>query len=225
MKLYYDDQDGITIYHGDCRDALPMSPAVDLVLTDPPYGINGGRGSMSKRRNKGGYNTTAFEDTGEYVRTVIVPVIRELIARVPCVVVTPGNLHMMQYPQPQSFGVFYQPASVGIQTFGNADAQPILYYGKNPRKQNMGIPCSYVLTELPDTHEHPCAKPFKAWRMLLSNISRSGQTVLDPFLGSGVTLRAAKDLGLRAIGIEIEERYCELAARRLSQEVIPCHPC
>jgi len=99
------------------------------------------------------------------------------------------------------------------------DAQPIFYYGKNPN-HNMGRPCSYRLTEAPEVNGHPCPKPLKAWKLLLSNISLEGQTVLDPFMGSGTTLRAAKDLGRKAIGIEIEEKYCEIAVKRLAQGVL-----
>jgi site-specific DNA-methyltransferase (adenine-specific) len=72
----------------------------------------------------------------------------------------------------------------------------------------------------PEKNGHPCPKPLKAWRRLLNNISQPEQTVLDPFMGSGTTLRTAKDLGRKAIGIEIEERYCEIAAKRLAQDVL-----
>jgi len=216
---YYDDGQ-ITIYHGDCREILPALDPVDLVLTDPPYGIDGGSGSHNRKRGKGNY-FAAFEDTPEYIETVAAAVIRYLVERTPSVIVTPGNTCMMLYPQPDSFGVFYQPAAVGLQTFGNLDAQPILYYGKNQTKKNFGTPCSYVLTEAPEKNGHPCVKPIKAWKKLLANTSLPGHTVLDPFMGSGTTLRAAKDLGRRAIGIEIEERYCEIAVKRLAQSVLP----
>lgn len=84
----------------------------------------------------------------------------------------------------------------------------------------MGVPCSYRLTEPPPKVDHPCPKPFKAWQTLLSNIAKPGMTILDPFMGSGTTLRAAKALGMHAIGIEIEEKYCDMAANSLSQEVL-----
>ena len=67
---------------------------------------------------------------------------------------------------------------------------------------------------------HPCSKPMKEWTWLLNKVSLEGETILDPFMGSGTTLRAAKDLGRKAIGIEIEERYCEIAVKRLAQEVM-----
>ena len=68
---------------------------------------------------------------------------------------------------------------------------------------------------------HPTQKPVPLFKRLISASSRSGETVLDPFMGSGTTLRAAKDLGRKAIGIEIEEQYCEIAVERLRQEVLP----
>lgn len=206
------------MYHGDARDIL-SSITADVVLTDPPYGISGSSGAVNKARGKGLYQSD-FVDDRFNVEYVIVPIIRTLIERIPCVVLTPGNSNFDLYPRCDSFGVFYQPAAVGLQTFGNLDAQPILYYGKNALGRNMGVPCSYRLTEPPPNSIHPCTKPFKAWRTLLSNIARPGMTVLDPFMGIGTTLRAAKDLGMRAIGIELSERYCEEAVIRLSQEVM-----
>lgn len=217
MKPYYEDK-GITIFHADSRDIVSWI-AADVVLTDCPYGIEGGTGRINTARGKGRY-TAAFADNPAYIAGVVVPIIKTLIARVPCVVLTPGNRCLTLYPQPQSFGAFYQPAAQGLQVFGNLDAQPIFYYGKNALGRNMGVPCSYVLTEAPPDLDHPCVKPFKAWRRLLSNIAKPGMTILDPFMGTGTTLRAAKDLKMHAIGIDIEERYCEIAARRLSQEVM-----
>lgn len=66
---------------------------------------------------------------------------------------------------------------------------------------------------------HPAVYPLELAAWMINLVCASGARVLDPFMGSGTTLRAAKDLGRKAIGIEVEERYCEIAARRLSQEV------
>ena len=69
-------------------------------------------------------------------------------------------------------------------------------------------------------NDHPTQKPLSLISILVELFSNHGDTILDPFMGSGTTLRAAKDLGRKAIGIEIEEKYCEIAVRRLSQEVL-----
>jgi site-specific DNA-methyltransferase (adenine-specific) len=71
-----------------------------------------------------------------------------------------------------------------------------------------------------EVRSHPNQKPLAVIKWVLSLAPDSPQTVLDPFMGSGTTLRAAKDLGRKAIGIEIEEKYCEIAANRLRQEVL-----
>ncbi len=216
MKPYYEHA-GIVIYLGDCREVLPTLDKVDLVLTCPFWGIEGSSGTINRARGKGNY-ISEFEDTPKSVLEIAVPVITDLIKKVPCVVLTPGFFNLSKYPQPDSFGCFFQPAAVGMQTFGHGDAQPIYYYGKNAKGTNL-VPCSYRLTESPEKNGHPCPKPIRAWSRLLSNISNAGQLVLDPFMGSGTTLRAAKDLGRSAVGIEINEAYCEIAANRLSQEV------
>lgn len=83
---------------------------------------------------------------------------------------------------------------------------------------------STKIAEREGSSEHPCPKPEEFMRWLVGRVSLPGQTVLDPFMGSGSTLRAAKDLGRRAIGIEIEERYCEIAVKRLAQGVLPLEP-
>ena len=71
-----------------------------------------------------------------------------------------------------------------------------------------------------DGAEHPAQKPEDLMRWCILQAGDEYQTILDPFCGSGTTLRAAKDLGRKAIGIEIEEKYCEIAANRMSQEVM-----
>ena len=76
------------------------------------------------------------------------------------------------------------------------------------------------MNETAEQNGHPCPKPFKAWLWLVQKMCSPKGTVLDPFMGSGTTLRAAKDLGRSAIGIEIEESYCEIAANRLRQQVM-----
>lgn len=80
-------------------------------------------------------------------------------------------------------------------------------------------PTGFQSFDVSDECGHPCPKPLRWMTWALSLAGDGVQSVLDPFMGSGTTLRAAKDLGRKAIGIEIEERYCEIAAKRMGQEV------
>lgn len=218
MKPYYDHK-WITIYCGDCRKILPTLPKVDLVLTDPPYGINGGSGTKGKlRSHKSKYIT--FEDTIENIIAEIVPRFNDVLSICSRAILTPGPKALTCYPAPDSVGCLYQPATVAMQKWGRADSQPIFYYGRDPRLGKTISFCSFKLTEASEKNGHPCSKPIKIWMKLLQKGSLEGETILDPFMGSGTTLVAAKNLGRKAIGIEIEEKYCEIAVKRLAQEAL-----
>ena len=127
---------------------------------------------------------------------------------------------MWDYPHPRAVGGFYQPAAVGMSPWGFAGFNPVLFYGKDTRDGKGQSSVMTVLTAPPSCDEHPCSKPDPAMRWMVNKATLENETVLDPFMGSGTTLRAAKDLQRHAIGIEIEERYCEIAAKRMGQEVL-----
>jgi site-specific DNA-methyltransferase (adenine-specific) len=219
MKPYY-QENGITIYHADCRDVLHLIGRPECLLTDPVWGIDGGSGHDARVYKKGIYTCDGWSDTQEYVRAVVVPVIEAALLVIKRGAVTPGIRCLMDYPRPADMGCFYSPAASKHGPWGFTTFSPILYYGKDYRAGKGAIASSRTVTEAAEPNGHPCPKPLGAWKWLLSKISQSGETVVDPFMGSGTTLRAAKDLGVSAIGIEIEEQYCEIAARRMSQSVL-----
>jgi site-specific DNA-methyltransferase (adenine-specific) len=210
MKPYYQHA-GITIYHGDCREILPTLGKFDLLLTDPPYGL---KGAETEKNSYG-----LFEDEPlkvlEMVRLILSMNSAERVA------LTPGQSLMFDYPKPAAVGAFYYPAGTGSCSWGYVCWQPIFFYGPDPYlARGMGRRAnSYSSTEQAEINGHPCPKPIGAWKWLLKRTSFAGERVIDPFMGSGTTLEAARALGINAVGIEIEEKYCEIAAKRLSQEV------
>lgn len=221
MTPYY-EENGITIYNADCRDVLFTHPAVDCVLTDPPYGVNLGVKANNQRFNRQQYSS--FTDTPEVVIPLVNHVLDMCLDLAERVVMTPGTRNMFAYPEPSHVGSFYYPSASGCNAWGFSCWQPIFYYGKDPYGGVGSRPDSMMSTEAAENNGHPCPKPIGQWLWLMNRVSRQGETVLDPFMGSGTTLRAAKDLGRKAIGIEIEERYCEIAANRLRQEVLSFEP-
>ena len=228
MKPYY-ESGGITIYHGDCREWLN---AVDAglcdpgqrTITDPPYGLM--FASKSAKQRDGSVKTTrggyGIDDTKEYVELVVVPIVSRLIRLHWSVVVTPGTACLWSYPPADDIGCWFSAAGTGFAKWGFRCSQPILFYGKDPYIKSGARPNSVgqVWPNDANTSGHPCAKPIRFMSWLVNRASLVDDLIVDPFSGSGTTLRAAKDLGRRAIGIEIEERYCEIAARRLDQEVL-----
>lgn len=213
MRPYF-ERGGITIYLGDCREVLPTLDAgpVDLVLTDPPYGMNWdftGQGSGKGAQGGRGSRFAGLTIAGD--QEDFDPA---FLLHFPKVILW-GFHHFPQHLTRGSVLVWLKKYDSGFGTFlSDADLAWM--------KGGCGVYASRVINpaSFQAEREHPTQKPVElmAWCI---ELSRSDGMILDPFLGSGTTLVAAKMLGRRAIGIEIEERYCEIAARRLDQEVLP----
>jgi site-specific DNA-methyltransferase (adenine-specific) len=222
MKPYY-DHGGITIWHGDCREILPRLPKVDLVLTDPPYGVElGSHAAAAEKRSqylsKGAY--LSYEDTHENLKAIIIPAIKLALSIADRGVVFAAGTMMWDFPRPNAVGGVYLPAACGRCAWGFSSLAHCLFYGKAPDLNKGSKHIAIRSTAAGEKNGHPCPKPLSWMSWLVDLASREGDTILDPFMGSGTTLRAAKDLGRKAIGIEIEEKYCEIAADRLAQEVL-----
>jgi site-specific DNA-methyltransferase (adenine-specific) len=221
VKPYYEHA-GITIYHGDCREWLQSVPAClrfDAMVTDPPYGVD-----LEARVTKHTTRVASqiYVDDADYVRNESVSRLKEFLKRVDCAIVTPGTRNIFAYPEPQELGCVFFPNGAGMSRWGFGTFNPLLMYGKDPFLANgLGSrPNGVAATNWnSDEVDHPCPKPVPWMKWMVNRATLPGQSLVDPFCGSGTTLQAAKDLGRRAIGIEIEERYCEIAAKRLSQEV------
>lgn len=226
-KPYYDDGRGIVFYHGN--GILCSLVTADRVITDPFYGVGLAAQKVGRTRADGsrvgtnierisGYENT--DDTPDNVVKIVIPIINICIAKFKTVVVTPRTRCMFKYPEPSDIGSVFLPAGCGFARWGFTSSQPILYYGTDPYMPKNKKPNSFESTAISERNGHPCPKPIKWMTWLVNRCSIQGEIILDPFMGSGTTLRAAKDLGRKAVGIDIEEKYCEIAARRLQQEVL-----
>lgn len=204
-----------TLYLGDCRRIMPIIGMVDVVVTDPPYGIGKKRGTIGKSRAKNEYDV--FDDTPENVENIIIPNVKYALSQCKRAAITSGPKMMMKYPEPQDIGMFYQPASCGMSYWGRTTWQPILFYGRDPRIGKTIDNLHYVMTEKSSCNEHPCAKPQKAWDWLVNKASLDGEIVMDPFMGSGTTGVSCVKMGRKFVGIEISEYYFDLACKRISE--------
>lgn len=209
----YYEHAGITIYHGDCRDVLPHLQA-DVVLTDLPYGIDLDYGT--------------YEDSVENLDALVAEALPLMRQASPVVALTCGVSNVWRYPPGSWILCWYQSdATGGRGKWGFSGWQPVIVYGTDPYlRRGRGARPDVIITAIPKTgadkrHGHPCVKPIEAWRKILLRVSPDeSDLILDPCMGAGSTLVAAKYTGRRAIGIEIDERYCEMAAMRLGQEVM-----
>ena len=234
---YYSD-DHVTIYHGDALDVLAeLEISVDAVVTDPPY-ASGTRTEASKSSSGAMLRAGRFSDRpielDQMTTTGFVWLMRAV-----------GQAVRPMLPDGASFLSFIDwrqwPNLVGALETCNYRVQGMIVWDKGSmglgngfRAQHelvchasKGVPtihdkgCGNVIThprQAPD--DHPSPKPEQVMQRLVEVVTVDRGVVLDPFMGSGTTLRAAKNIGRRAIGIELEERYCEIAATRCAQEVL-----
>ncbi len=219
MTPYYED-DHVTIYHGDCLDMPELFDLADVLVTDPPYGIGWKRGRNKKRGSKAQQGIQNDHDVAARDNALAIWGNRPAAAFGSFAAPAPANVKQtLVWQKPNDAGV------VGSTCGYRRDVEPIYIIGKWPKRPPSKS--SVIRSTIPNAGNrsspagrtgHPHAKPADLMRQLIEAIG--GDTILDPFMGSGSTLRAAKDLGRKAIGIELEERYCEIAARRMGQEVL-----
>lgn len=218
MTPYY-EQDGITIYHGDCRDVLPyVWLGVDLLLTDPPYGIGL---NTDSRRFSGGTERNVRKRGVRIGSANGEPVVNDDKPFDPSFLLSIGSAQIVwgwnNYPDKLPAGACLVWLKRNDAAFGSFLSDAELAW----MSKGHGVYCRRDLSNNAIANErvHPTQKPESLMRWCL-DFFPSARLVIDPFMGSGTTLRAAKDMGRKAIGIEIEERYCEIAAKRLSQGVL-----
>jgi site-specific DNA-methyltransferase (adenine-specific) len=210
----------VNIYHGDCRDILNELPSesIDMVLTDPPYGVG----------YRGRWCSDWDELIGDRDPAELYTAYSQLFR-----VLKPNSFCLSFYGWPDAdlfVGAWkllsFRPVShivcvknnIGLGYFarGRHETAYLLAKGQPPRPQ---LAASDVFEwERESPTYHPCQKPLQVISRLLATFSPENAVILDPFMGSGTTLLAARNLGCRAIGIEIDERYCQVASDRLAQQ-------
>ena len=248
MKPYYQDN-AVTIYHGNACEVLQDWPenSVDMIFTDPPYGHNNNNGDLISRREaalgRGDYqperdNRPIANDGPEadgLVRWLFNQTTMLLVPGGCCCCGGGGgpdpqfarwSLWMdgpLQFKQmvvwdkgPIGMGWHYRRSYETV-LVGQKRGAACKWYDDSKQVENI---IRHIGKQIPQAWEHPTPKPVELAMFFIRLHTQAGELVLDPFCGAGSTLRAAKDLGRKAIGIEIEERYCEIAAKRMSQEVL-----
>jgi hypothetical protein len=202
---FYQDE-AVVIYHGDCREVLP-SIRVDAVITDPPYGTL----------------VTPWDH----------PIDAETIAA--CINAAPDGFAAFFYSNTRLaqflmdckaagadtwVAVWHKANAMGFERRFSPQWTPIVVAYRSPRRFWGQDYCMCPIRPQPELN-HPTPKPIGVTSWLVERATNPGQIVLDPFMGSGTTLVAAKRLGRKAIGIERELAYCEVAVERLRQSALP----
>ena len=235
MSLYYSG-DGITLYHGDCLTEHREWLEADVLVTDPPYGIGWTRNGISRTscadRARGDYNGNQRPEHKGIKNDDSVDA-RESALKLwqdkPAIVF--GSLLVAPPPGTKQVAVYVKPADSGvISSYAGVrrDIEALYILGEHadwrwggarPRSAvfKTGARVAGAVGGLVQRYGgHPHAKPIDVLEGLLLHVAPPG-TIADPFAGSGSTLVAARNLGRKAIGVELEERYCEIVAKRLAQ--------
>jgi DNA modification methylase len=233
VKPYYQD-DYATIIHGDARELLNAAMNFDLILTDPPYGTEADGDGYGRRQLHSPNGRSGAKIANDSDLSMIYETRAQLYSALKyhgylmCFcsgkkIIEAGNFLAGQF---SFYGHFVWDKKVpGLGYSIRYEHENILVFKKNePEKllpQTSVIRCA--VSRHDSLQRHPHEKPTPVLQTLLSTVE-NWNCVLDPFCGSGSTLRAAKNLNKKAIGFEIDEKWCELAARRMQQEVLDFSP-
>lgn len=205
MQPYYEDQ-LVTIYHGDSLEILPTLAPGMVVVTDQPYGTGWVRGGGKKAGEFNAKHEKPDWDVWDLAWIAMLNAPKRIAAFTPV-----GKCEELCAVLPRPVVLHYKKTNVRP---GAADREPIVVSPPvDPREWKKAAYNG-------DAPFHPCQKPLEIMKWLIDSVSDEGDTILDPFGGSGSTGRASKDLGRRCILIEREEKYCEVAARRMAQEAM-----
>lgn len=243
LKPYY-EHGGITIFHGDCRRVLEcITEIADCVVTDPPYAISVAGSVHVGKPGRGSRRLDFFPGDSDWTATVAMWIEalqaslrrlsssgsvyawvghREFGPTVACLeehgFKTRPIAWVKKCPAPPPPGSGW-PSGFEMGVFGSRPGRTWTHDGTRPPPSNVFTADSFRHGQ-PGKVGHPTQKPLACVQPLIAASTNVGGLILDPFMGSGTTLVAAKKLGRRAVGIDIEERYCEIAAKRLAQEVL-----
>lgn len=223
VKPYYQD-DYVTIYHGDCCEMLAIVPdnSVDLVLTDPPYsifatscGFDGGQRFLDTVREAGLHEGFDFGLLDVFIEKLKSPNIISFCNQSQF----SGYLNWIE-PKGYSWRLlsWHKPGCIPLRHHYRSDTEYIFHIWANMPIRGGYKPTYFIHKVNRNGFNHPTVKPVDIVSKLILGATDKGQTVLDPFLGSGTTACCAKKLGRRAVGFEISEQYAEIAARRCSQQ-------
>lgn len=213
MTPYYSDET-VTIFHGDCAVIAPQLGTFDLLCTDPPYGIGEARG-----RNKSRSKLAKSKDYGDATWDDATPeswLLDMLRARSRFQIIFGGNYFSL--PPSQCWLVWDKDN--GESDFADCELAWTNFPSAVRRKRYRWAGMLQEPGRPKEERVHPTQKPLAVMSWALSLCPDKPTSAFDPFMGSGTTLRACKDLGIKAVGIEREERYCEIAARRMGQAVL-----
>ena len=226
MIPYY-EQDGITIYHGDALQVMTELPArsVDVVTTDPPYFLPAAHYNVRSGTSRSLGDLSILE---HFFRSVFAGVRRVLtdagFAYVFCDGQSYPPFYVTAYPHFRKLRPIVWDKQTSINGYAWRHQHELILFCESEQSPHVKTGDGDVLRHraVPiNDRQHLAQKPVDLLSRLIAKVAPPGGIILDPFVGSGATLEAAKILGCRAIGVDTEERNCEIAATRLSQSVLP----
>ena len=207
---------GIVIYHGDNALVLPELGQFDLVLTDPPYGIGADKAAAAAASSSNPHGWAYYGDTDWDQARPGKEVFDQLLAMSEGQIIWGGNYFADMLPASMGWLVWDK----GQRNFSLADVE-LAWTSFWVAARAFTLARSKALK---DGKQHPTQKPLDLMKWCIQgaqkHLKKEKITILDPFMGSGTTLRAAKDLGVSCVGIDAEQKYCEIAAGRMSQGVL-----